>query len=156
MDDRTHSLNHRLWSVALEDVAAHVDPRRSFVHRLPGHLQGFELWQLLSPRDYQWNRTACGDPGKAFLTKVGLHKVRSHFGAYAGGEPKVLGIPYQVFAHTSDGHRGHAITIAGVDHFDQVANRLMFVHAADVDLNRQGGGIEANGIVDVDRDQLVR
>src|SRR5271170_826859 len=49
MDDRAHRLNHGLRSVALEDVAAHVDPRRSFVHRLPGHLQGFELWQLLSP-----------------------------------------------------------------------------------------------------------
>ena len=32
----------------------------------------------------------------------------------------------------------------------------MFMHAADVDLNRQRRGIQAKGIVDIDSDQFVR
>ena len=42
-----------------------------------------------------------------------------------------------------------------VDDFDEVADGLVLVHTADVDLHCQRGSIEANRILDIHRDSLI-
>ena len=54
-----------------------------------------------------------------------------------------------------DRHRRNAVTIAGIDYFHQVADGLMLMHAADIHLDRQGGCVEADGIVNIYGDQFV-
>ena len=58
--------------------------------------------------------------------------------------------------HPGDGHRGDAITIAGVDGFNQIADGFVLMNPANIDLNGQGGCVQANGIFDIDSHQFVR
>ena len=90
--------------------------------------------------------------GKAFLAVVSLHKMRAHFGTDSGRQAEVLGIADQIFAHTRDCHGGDAVAIAGIDNFAKIADGLMLMHAANVDLHRHGRGIQTKGIIDIDRD----
>ena len=59
-------------------------------------------------------------------------------------------------ADAGDGHGRDAVAVAGVDELHQVLDRLVLVLGADVDLGGDGGGVEADAVLDVDRDQLAR
>ena len=80
----------------------------------------------------------------------------AQFGTDASSEPEVLGIAHQLLAHSGDCHGGDAVAIPGVDNFAQIADRLVLVHATDVDLHRQRRSVQANRIIDIDGDQFVR
>ena len=58
MHDGTYGLNHGLRSVALENIAAHVDSRRSFADCLVGHLQGVKLGQEPATKSVPFDKNA--------------------------------------------------------------------------------------------------
>src|SRR5579883_577785 len=155
MHDGAYGLDHGHWRFALEDVTAHVDACGTVVYGSVGHRQGFRLGQFLASGDDERNRAACGDARKAGLTIVGLNEVRAEFGAHARCEAKVLGIAHEFLAYTGNGHGWYAMAIAVIDDFDEVADGFMLVHAANVHLHGQCGGVEAYCVFDIHRDAFV-
>src|SRR5208283_5041677 len=156
MHDGADCLDHRRRSLALEDVAAHVYSGSALLDRPIGHSKRIEFGQLLSTSDDQWNRAGRSHLFKSCLAVIGFDKMRPDFSADAGSKAQVPGIAYEILSNPSHAQGSYAVLIAGIHNLNEVADGLMFVLTANVNLNGHGGRIQTNGILNIDGDKLVR
>ena len=156
MNDLTHGLDHGLGRFRLENVSSHVHTQRAFFGRAPRHLQSLEFRQLFASGNYDWNRAGGRNRFEALRYIVGLHVGRAQLRANTAGQSHVARIALQFAANGRDRQNRHTVFLAGVNQTRQIVHGLAFVFSSNEDLNGHRGGVQADHILHVHCDLLVR
>src|ERR1017187_3032087 len=130
-------MNHCQWIVTLENVAAHIHSRRSIFNGAMGHLERLEFGQLFASGDDEWNGATGRHALKAFLAIVSFDEVSTHLRTDTSGQAQVSCVPRHFLTNASYRQRRNTVAIARIGHRGQVANGLVLVHSADVNLHSE-------------------
>src|SRR5436190_1681807 len=114
MNHGANGLNHRERSLALENVAPHINTRRSILNCPVGHFERGLLGKFLSTGNHNRDRTGRSDARESWFTVIGLYRVRPDLGAYACGKAQVFRVSYEFLPNTRYAERGYAVAITRI------------------------------------------